>query len=153
MNTILQAQFYNRDTLIVAKELLGKTLVRCIDDKVLSGIITETECYKFGDPACHAFRGKTERNKALFGPVGHAYIYFIYGNYFCLNIVARDKNCPHGGVLIRGLRPLIGIEQMKINRKTNDISKLTNGPGKLTQALQVSKDLYGIDVTKKALCM
>lgn len=149
MNNILQTQFYSRDTLIVAKDLIGKILVRNIEGTILSGIISETECYKYNDPACHAFKGMTPRTKALFGPVGHSYIYFIYGNYYCLNVVAKEKSSPYGGVLIRGIKPLDGIQLMQINRKTNDISKLTDGPGKLTQALKINKDFYGIDLTKK----
>ncbi len=146
---IIKREFYQRDTLLVAQELLGKILVREIDGQILSGIITETEAYTSNDPACHAFNGKTERTKAMFGPVGHCYIYFIYGNHFCMNVVSRKENDICGGVLIRAIKPLKGIEIMQKNRKTKDIKKISDGPGKLTQALKISKELYGIDLTKK----
>lgn len=149
MKKIIKREFYERDTVIVAQELLGKILVREINGKKLTGIINETEAYKSDDPASHAFKGKTERNKVLFGSVGRAYIYFTYGNHYCLNVVARDKKCIAGGVLIRGIKPLEGIEIMYKNRGVFDLKNLTNGPGKLTQALDINKELYGVDLTKK----
>ena len=146
---ILSRRFYQRDTALVARDLLGKQIVRNIDGKQVSGIIVETEAYSFEDPACHAYKGKTEANKALFGPVGHAYIYFIYGNHFCLNLVARtNKNCA-GGVLIRALEPVMGIDTTQKHRSMEIIKNLTNGPGKLAQALAITKELYGNDVTHK----
>jgi DNA-3-methyladenine glycosylase len=145
---ILPRKFYKRDTVEVAKDLLGKIIVRKIDGKIISGIITEVEAYRSDDPASHSFRGKTIRNRAMFEEVGHSYIYFIYGNHFCLNIVSRDQNHTGGGVLIRALKPLEGIDMMCKNRKINNVSNLTNGPGKLTQALQINNDQYGIDLTK-----
>ena len=116
---------------------------------LLSGIIVETEAYYAHDPASHAYRGKTSANEALFGPVGHAYIYFIYGNHYCLNFVAHAKEIAAGGVLIRALEPVDGIVYMQKFRETAVLKNLTNGPGKLTQALQITKNVYGIDVTKK----
>ena len=146
---ILSRAFYARDTVTVARELLGKRVVRSDKASVCSGIIVETEAYTCIDAACHAYRGKTISNAALFGPVGHAYIYFIYGMYFCLNVVAREKAVLAGGVLIRALEPIEGIEQMCVRRKTRVVHNLTNGPGKLAQALHITKALYGCDVTKK----
>jgi DNA-3-methyladenine glycosylase len=146
---MLPRAFYARDTELVARELLGKMIVREEKGKICSGIIVETEAYVCSDAACHAYRGKTESNKALFGPVGHAYIYFIYGMYFCLNVVARKKTVPAGGILIRALEPIEGIEQMRMRRKTSALHNLTSGPGKLAQALHITKALYGCDVTKK----
>lgn len=145
---ILSRKFYERDTVIVAKDLLGKVVIREINHKQISGIIIEVEAYRSDDPASHSFRGKTERNRAMFEEVGHAYIYFIYGNYYCLNAVARDENHKGGGVLIRALKPLENIETMFKYRKTDKVTELTNGPGKLTQALNINKSLYGIDLTK-----
>lgn len=95
---ILTRDFYQRDTLIVAQELIGKILIRKINGEILSGRIIETEAYRSDDPACHAYRGKTERTKALFGIPGHTYVYFTYGCHYCLNIVARDEQMPAGGV-------------------------------------------------------
>ena len=147
--TVLPRSFYNRDTVTVAKELLGKTLVRKDGKKTISGIITETEAYRHNDdPASHAFRGMTERNKIMFGKVGCAYVYFTYGMHYCVNAVARSKKFEAGAVLIRSLKPKDGIELMIKNRKTSDVSNLTNGPAKLTQALKITKKQYGEDLSK-----
>lgn len=149
--SVLSRKFYARDTIKVAKELLGKKLVRRIGNSTISGIITETEAYRFDDdPASHAFRGVTERNKAMFGEVGRAYVYFTYGMYYCVNVVARSSRYDAGAVLIRSLEPKQGVEKMIKNRKTKEISNLTSGPAKLTQALTITKKQYGIDLTKSA---
>ncbi len=146
----LSRKFYARDTVKVAKELLGKKLVRRIGNSTISGIITETEAYRFDDdPASHAFRGMTQRNKAMFGEVGRAYVYFTYGMYYCVNAVARSSSFDAGAVLIRALEPKQGIEKMIKNRKTEKISNLVSGPAKLTQALTITKKQYGVDLTKK----
>ena len=145
---LLSRSFYNRDSVIVAKELLGKIVMRSIDGHVLSGMIVETEAYKYGDKASHCYSRKTKRNEALFGPPGHAYIYMIHNKY-CFNTVAHDSETPAGGVLIRALQPLQGIELMQKNRNIDTLHALTNGPGKLTQALEITKKLYGVDITKK----
>lgn len=145
---ILPRSFYERETTVVAKKLLGKRLVRIINKKIISGIIIETEAYRSDDPASHTFNGITKRNKAMFGIVGCAYIYSTHGVHSCIDIVAKSKRFQAGGVLIRALDSLIGIEIMKKNRNTEDIKNLTNGPAKLTQALQIDKKLYGIDLTK-----
>ena len=147
--TPLSRKFYARDTVKVARELLGKILIRRIGDSTISGIITETEAYRFNDdPASHAFRGMTERNKAMFGEVGKAYVYFTYGMYYCVNAVARSSSFDAGAVLIRALDPKEGIKKMIRNRKTNEITNLTSGPAKLTQALKITKKHYGVDLTK-----
>lgn len=148
VDTILSRDFYKRSTQQVARELLGARLVRKINGEILSGIIVETECYVSTDPACHAFRGKTQRNQSLFGQVGHAYVYFTYGSHFCLNAVARDESVAAGGVLVRAIMPLSGIETMQLRRSKALLKNLTNGPGKLTQALSISRDLDGYDLTK-----
>jgi len=145
----LSRSFYARDTVDVARDLLGKMLVRKIGNKIISGIITETEAYRYkDDPASHSFSGLTERNKAMFGPVGIAYIYFTYGMHYCMNAVARNGNYEAGAVLIRELEPKEGLNFMIKQRKIDEISNLTNGPAKLTQALQITKKQYGEDLTK-----
>lgn len=142
----LTREFYARDTVIVARDLLGKTLVHQVGKKTISGTITETEAYRHDDdPASHAFRSMTERNKAMFGEVGHAYVYFTYGMYYCVNAVAKSKKFQAGAVLIRSLEPVDGIDIMIQNRKTN-VSNLTNGPAKLTIALGITKKHYGEDL-------
>lgn len=147
---IVNREFYRRSTIDVAKDLLGKILVRVVKGKVLSGIIVESEAYRStDDPASHSYRGKTERNSVMFGEVGHAYVYFTYGNHYCLNIVAKEESVPAGAVLIRAIEPVEGIKQMQKFRKTDDLYNLTTGPGKLTQALSVTKKQNGLDVTKK----
>src|SRR5579864_1341749 len=148
---ILARSFYDRDTVDVAKDLLGKTLVRKIDGNIISGIISETEAYRYrDDPASHTYGGMTERNKAMFGPVGRAYVYFTYGMHYCVNAVARSPDYDAGAVLIRSLVPKKGIDFMVHQRKTSDISNLTNGPAKLTQALKITKKEYGEDLTKRS---
>ena len=148
---ILPRKFYINDTKQVAKDLLGKKLVRKIGNYVLSGVIIETEAYKGkNDPASHASRKKTERNKIMFGEVGHAYVYFTYGMHYCFNVVAKKKDDESGAVLIRAIQPQQGIEYMIKNRKTDIISNLTNGPGKLTQAMQITLKQYNLDLTKRS---
>lgn len=143
--------FYKRNTVEVAKDLLGKVLVRNMGGKIISGVIVETEAYGYkDDPASHSFRGKTERNKAMFEEVGKAYVYFTYGMHYCVNAVARDVDSGAGAVLIRALVPKHGLEFMVRQRKTHDISNLTNGPAKLSQALKITKKQYGEDLTKRS---
>lgn len=147
---ILKKSFYERSTVQVAKELIGKILVRIWQDNILSGIIIETEAYcGLIDPASHAYKGPTLRNKAMFGPPGHSYVYFIYGNHHCLNLVAKEKDIAAGGVLLRSLIPYTGITEMKKLRHTSVISNLTNGPGKIGQALHLTLSDNHIDITKK----
>jgi DNA-3-methyladenine glycosylase len=147
------SDFYARSTVVVARDLLGKTLVHlipCDDNKTkrISGTIVETEAYGFtNDPASHAYRGLTFRNSAMFGDVGRAYIYFTYGSQFCVNVSARSSKVKAGAVLIRALQPLEGVDEMKAFRKTDDILSLTSGPGKLSQALNIGLSLNGYDIT------
>ena len=139
------------DTKQVAKDLLGKTLIRKIGTQVLSGVITETEAYKGkNDPASHASRKKTERNKIMFGEVGVAYVYFTYGMHYCFNVVAKKNNDKAGAILIRAIQPQQGINHMIKNRKTDIVSNLANGPGKLTQAMQITLKQYNLDLTKNS---
>jgi DNA-3-methyladenine glycosylase len=149
--TLISRSFYARDTVKVAQDLLGKTLVRYIDGIIVSGIIVETEAYRYKDDlASHSYGGMTERNKAMFGQVGRAYVYFTYGMHFCVNAVARSPDYSAGAVLIRSIVPKQGIDFMLKQRKTREISNLANGPAKLTQALQITKKEYGEDLTKKS---
>lgn len=148
---ILKRTFYERDTAVVAQELLGKIIVCVIDKKtILHAMIVETEAYLgLHDPASHAHGGKRVRNAPLYGPVGHAYVYFTYGMYYCLNFVSRAPGVPAGGVLIRAVEPILGIEYMEKKRHKHSTHGLTNGPGKLTQALTIDSALNNTDVTKK----
>ena len=146
---ILSRKFYNRDTVQVAKDLLGKTLVRKIGKQKLTGTIIETEAYKGkNDPASHASKKKTERNKVMFGQVGWSYVYFTYGMHYCFNVVAKKDGEESGAVLIRSVQPRLGIGTMIKNRKIDLISNLVNGPAKLTQAMQITKKQYHVDLTK-----
>jgi DNA-3-methyladenine glycosylase len=147
---LLPSSFYQRDTVQVARDLLGAVLVRVHDGHVIAGIIAETEAYCGElDPASHAYKRQTPRNKAMFGPVGHSYVYFTYGNHYCLNLVAKPEGQKAGGVLIRGLIPLCGIEHMRRNRGVHDLERLTSGPGNVGKALQLTRDDNHIDVTKR----
>ncbi|HYL67366.1 MAG TPA: DNA-3-methyladenine glycosylase [Nitrosopumilaceae archaeon] len=147
---IISRSFYDRDTVDVAQDLIGKLLVRRIGQKIISGMIVETEAYGYKDDAAsHSFVGMTERNKAMFGQVGKAYVYFTYGMHYCVNVVAKNNDFGAGAVLFRALEPIEGIDFMIKQRKTT-ISNLANGPAKLTQALQITKKQYGEDLTKRS---
>jgi len=142
--TILPPLFYNRPTLIVARELLGARLVRILDGVKLVGIIVETEGY-IGeeDLACHAKAGLTPRTAPMYGPAGHAYVYFTYGNHWMLNAVTEREGFP-AAVLIRAIQPIEGVEVMLARRSGRD----TLGPGKLTQAMGITQSENQIDLTK-----
>ena len=180
--TLLKADFFNRDPRRVARALLGKLLVRKTPHGILVGRIVETEAYLGqGDAAAHTAAGKTARNSVLFGPPGYAYVYFIYGNHYCLNVSCLPEGVP-GGVLFRALEPVSGIEQMAQARgfeiverrpsppvlmltaaigrpakrssavacgqsnsgfaitKESDLRKISSGPGRLAEALQITRD-------------
>jgi DNA-3-methyladenine glycosylase len=145
----LPRKFYLQNTVTVAKNLLGKKIIRQIGRSTISGIITETEAYRHkDDPASHAFRRITERNNVMFGDVGIAYVYFTYGMHYCFNVVARHSKAKAGAVLIRAIEPEKGIKIMQKNRKISNLKNLTNGPAKLAQALEITKEQYGVDLTK-----
>ena len=151
MRMKVRREFYNRPTLKVAKELLGKYLVVNINGKKLSGKIVETEAYRGPyDPASHAYGGMTPRNRIMFGEPGHAYVYFTYGMYYCLNVITERKGVP-AAVLIRALEPKEGIVIMKRRRKKEKPEDLTSGPGKLCQAMGINKTLYGADLTGQTI--
>jgi DNA-3-methyladenine glycosylase len=133
----LPRSFYARDTLRVARELLGKILVTRARGAVTAGRIVETEAYHGTDPAAHCGRGQTPRSAIMFGDAGVAYVYFIYGNYEMLNFVTERRGYP-GAVLIRALEPVHGLERMRRRRPLAKSERdLTNGPGRLCQAMGV----------------
>ncbi|MFX0085907.1 MAG: DNA-3-methyladenine glycosylase [Candidatus Hodarchaeota archaeon] len=150
-------EFYLRNTLTVAKELLGKFLIHNSDEGTTVGKIVETEAY-IGphDAASHAYRGRrTKRTEIQFGLGGFAYIYQLYGIHFCFNVVTQEINMPEA-VLIRALEPIEGFKLMSKRRKFSKITdsnlkELTNGPGKLCQAMGINKSLYGIDLCGNVL--
>jgi DNA-3-methyladenine glycosylase len=139
---ILPRDFYERPTIDVAQDLLGCCLVHLEGDMTTAGKIVETEAYLSGDPAAHSFIGKTKRNAVLFGPVGHAYVYLIYGMHYCINAVTGEEGSGEA-VLIRALEPLQGISVMKRRRGTESIRQLCSGPGKLTGAMGITRECNG----------
>ena len=144
---IISAEFYDRQVTEVARSLLGKRLVRMIDGVRVSGIISETEAYDgMEDLACHARVGKTKRNAVMFGAAGHAYVYFTYGMHWCLNIVTGTMDYP-AAVLIRAIQPQEGLEIIEMSRGKALRKNWTNGPAKLTQALQINHLQNGLDIT------
>ncbi len=148
----LERDFYTRDTLIVAKELLGKLLVRNSPDGIVKGKIVEVEAYIGSiDKACHAYNDlRSKRTEIMYKNGGHAYVFMIYGMYSCMNVVTNKENLGEA-VLIRALEPIDGIELMKKRRNTEKIKNLTNGPGKLCKALDITKDLSGADLCSDTL--
>jgi DNA-3-methyladenine glycosylase len=133
------------DTTKLARYLIGKTIVRKVGRHRIIGRIVETEAYPPGDASGHAFRGQTARNTTLFLGPGFAYVYFIYGVSYMLNVSA-EKPGIGSGVLLRALEPLEGITQMKKLRKTDKLTDLTRGPGRLAVALQIDQRLDGVDL-------
>jgi DNA-3-methyladenine glycosylase len=144
----LPRKFYARPVLVVAKELLGKLLVRKTLDGRIAARIVEVEAYGGSDdPASHAYMGLTERNRVMFGKPGFAYVYFIYGNHYCLNVKAETDGVP-GAVLVRAVEIIQGMKLARRNRGTHSLKELSNGPGKLTKALHISKAENGLDLVK-----
>jgi DNA-3-methyladenine glycosylase len=145
---ILKRAFYERSTVTVARELLGKVLVH----GPTAGIVVETEAYPGGDDlASHSARGITARTRVIFGPPGHAYVYLIYGMYQCLNLVCEPDGTP-GCVLVRALEPVAGIEIIERRRPAaRKLEGLASGPGKLTLALAITLQHNGADVTRGSL--
>jgi DNA-3-methyladenine glycosylase len=155
-NNLLKASFFNRDPRRVARALLGKLLVRETSRGILAGRIVETEAYLGkGDAAAHAAAGRTARNSVLFGPPGFAYVYFIYGNHYCLNVSCLPDGVP-GCVLFRALEPVVGIEEMARARhldmsafdsakaarlvRTSFLKKVSSGPGRLCAAMGITRE-------------
>ena len=146
----LSRDFYDRDTTLVAQELLGRMLVHREAEGITAGIIVETEAYLQGDPGCHAARGRTERNAPMFGPPGTIYVYLIYGMHHCLNIVTQPEGIGEA-VLIRAVEPVCGQELMAQRRGCQDTQELTNGPAKLTQAMNINLRHNFGDITANPL--
>jgi DNA-3-methyladenine glycosylase len=152
----LNRNFYNRDARIVGEDLIGKILVRKYNDTVIKARIVETEAYIAAiDKASHGYGGKiTPRTKIMFGPPGYAYVYFIYGMYYCLNFVTEEEGTC-SAVLIRAVEPVLNVEEMCVNRykkHLDDITKyqkknISNGPGKLCNALKITIEHNGTDLT------
>jgi DNA-3-methyladenine glycosylase len=158
----LPRSFYLRPTLQVARDLLGKKIIRKVDAKLLIGRIVEVEAYCKGDPASHAFRGRTKRNDVMFLEGGHLYVYFTYGMHFCANVVTGNEGIGEA-VLIRAIEPLVGIEVMTKNRFPNlcaegayasgvqslnhkTLINLSNGPAKFCQAFGIARKENGADL-------
>ncbi len=149
MSRILKRDFYVRPVVEVAHALIGKQLVHQINGQPVAGIILETEAYDGEqDLACHAHSGKTKRNAVMYGPAGHAYIYFTYGMHWLLNCVTGCENYP-AAVLIRSLHPTTGLESMAQNREGIEQKSWCNGPAKLTKALSLDGTLNGCDLCQK----
>jgi DNA-3-methyladenine glycosylase len=140
---LLPRSFYDRDPRLVGPDLLGKVLLRRQGRKKLTARIVEVEAYLGAeDPAAHAASGKTARNAVLFGPPGHAYVYFIYGNHYCLNVSCLPDGTP-GGILFRALEPLEGLDEMFKWRGItagSDLRRLTSGPGRLAEAFGITRE-------------
>ncbi len=142
----LARDFYDRDPRRVARELLGKLLVRREGRRLLAGRIVEVEAYLHNDPAAHSYIGKTARNYILWGPPGISYVYFIYGNHYCFNVSCLPEGTA-GGVLFRAVEPVLGVAEMARARQLSDLDwtdarqlrQLTSGPGRLAEAFAITK--------------
>jgi DNA-3-methyladenine glycosylase len=134
------------NTVELARFLIGKTIVRELPRGRLSGRIVETEAYLPGDAACHAFRGPTPRNRSLFLTHGHAYVYFVYGSHFMLNVSSEEAGTG-AGILLRAMEPLEGVHSMQRRRGTTHFLDLARGPGRLAAALRIGKLLDGLDLS------
>lgn len=145
---VFGSDFYSRDTEIVARELLGKLLVRRLGGELLGGVIVETEAY-FGseDTASRAFNGEKRYNSVMFQEPGHLFIYNVH-QYWMLNFIAHDNGV--GGILVRAIEPTMGVETMQEKRPVKRLTYLTSGPGKLTLALDVDNSMNGLPVTDES---
>ena len=141
----LPRKFYMPSAEVVAPELLGHWLLRQTPNGFCGGAIVETEAYLKGDPACHAYRGITPRTRVIFGEPGHAYVYFIYGNHYCINAVCRPIGEAEA-VLIRAVEVNFGEDFMRENRNVDLPQQLTNGPGKLCEAMGIDRSVDGEDL-------
>jgi len=143
--TPLVRRFYAPGAKVVAPRLLGHFLIRRTPDGYCGGAIVEVEAYLTGDPAAHAYAGLTDRNRMMFGPPGHSYVYFIYGNHYCFNAVCQPVGTAEA-VLVRAIEPLFGLEILHACRVVAKPVQLTNGPGKLCAAMDIGRELNGVDL-------
>jgi DNA-3-methyladenine glycosylase len=141
----LPESFYEPSAERVAPQLLGHYLIRNTPGGPCGGPIVETEAYLIGDPACHGFIGETKRNRSLYGPPGHAYVYLIYGFHFCFNAVCYPRGSAEA-VLVRAIEPAVGEEFMRAHRRVPDRHHLTSGPGKLCAALDIDLHFDGLNI-------
>lgn len=153
----LPENFYTRDALIVARELLGKTFVRKFKDLYLAAKIVETEAYKgLNDQASHTFNGRTKRNEVMFNTGGHLYVYFTYGKHFCANVVTGKKD-EGEAVLLRGFQPLNHIDILAHNRYSKSVItkkeeiNISNGPAKICQSFKISRTDNGTDLSAEEI--
>ncbi len=143
--------FFERYSPRVARDLLGARLVRVAGGVRMSGTVVETEAYRGSrDPASHAFRGRTSRNEVMFGPAGHAYVYFTMGVHYCLNVTTEERGTP-AAVLFRAIQPDEGVDMMRRNRGLTEVHRLAAGPGNLTRALGIGRDFNGEDMVRSDL--
>lgn len=139
----LPIEFYARDARNVARDLIGCILWSAVGGELTGGLVVEAEAYLEDDPASHSFRGRTDRNRSMFGPPGRAYVYRSYGVHWCLNVVTGADGQGEA-VLIRALEPLEGLDIMRRRRRVDAMSDLCRGPGRLCQALGITGDLDGV---------
>src|SRR5262245_18018694 len=140
---VLGAAFFARDVNEVAHDLVGATLL--VDG--VGGTLVEVEAYDHDDPAAHGYSGRTARNASMFGPPGHAYVYRSYGLHWCLNLVCGDEGVP-AAVLLRALEPTVGLDEMRRRRGLEDVRLLCSGPGRLCEALDVTRDHDGLSLAE-----
>jgi DNA-3-methyladenine glycosylase len=144
----LPRSFFARPSLEVARDLLGRVLVRTLPDGTrLSGRLVETEAYRQDDPASHSYRGRTARTDVMFGPSGRLYVYFTYGMHFCMNVVTGDDG-EGSAVLLRAAEPLEGLEHMTARRRTQDPRLLLAGPARMCEAFAIWQEHNGIDLVR-----
>lgn len=149
--SVLPRRFYARPTLDVARDLLGKELLRRGNGPPMGGVIVEVEAYLGAhDPASHAYRGETRRNRTMFGEAGHAYVYFTYGMHHCMNVVTEEKGTPHA-ILLRALAPSTGLAAWHAARPDLPLSKMASGPGRLCRALGIDRSHDGLDLVRSEL--
>jgi len=143
----LPASFYQQnDVVLIARSLLGKKLVTCIEGNLTSGLIVETEAYSYRERGCHAFNNKmTARNKVMFEPGGIAYVYLCYGVHHLFNVVTNQTG-KADAVLVRALQPVQGQETMLARMNTNSVKRITSGPGKLTKAMGIDRKMNGLSL-------
>jgi DNA-3-methyladenine glycosylase len=146
---VLDRSFYDRDPVDVARDLIGKRLVRATSEGIAAGRIVEVEAYlSAGDPACHAARGRTRKNRSMFGPPGRAYVYCIHARW-CFNAVTEPRGTP-SAVLVRAVEPLEGLELMSRRRRRVKCLDFARGPGRLCEALAIARSLDGWDLTRRS---